>query len=385
MHLYLTWWRWLRESLAGAETLVVNMDETSVQHEYSAKRGFVCNLASETANSAHGFFLPMTAAATRAHTTLVAMITPDSAMQPYLPQILIPNHRKTTKAEYEVYDKLGAPIVTWHECNGWVDQHLMCDILTLLRREVRKVRAGCQIIFLMDGASQHVSEKVLQHAARLQIVLILIPAQCTWLLQPLDVEVFLLFKEDLRNRQVQERLEEEDAMISAPARIRILSETIRRVLVEASHSKAFARTALPANVEGVPVRSSIQKYMPSEPIEARALTPAELTILIGRNRQKEVYGKFFNRPSKIMRELEQMSGAEPSLHAAVLEAHEEVFSGEVHVSQRIPPSPPPMPPPGEPPSSQVSASQASLPGPIAHFTRAQVRARRHAAESASQH
>ena len=381
------WWRWLTDNLVGANTVVVNMDETSVQHEYSAKKGFVCNLATEAVNSAHGFFLPMKEPATRSHTTLVAMVTPDAEMQPYLPQILIPNHDRTSKAEYTHYAQLGQPILVWKNCTGWVDTGLMCDILTQLRRCVRDQRgAGCQIVLLLDSASQHVSGKVLRHAAQLRIILVLVPAQCTWLLQPLDVEVFLHFKEDLRKRQTLERLEAEDAIINAPARIRILGETIRKILVEANHAKAFARTGLASAAQNVAMRRSIQRYMPPpEAIESRALTKAELEILVGRRRVVEIHAKFFRRPERVIQELQALAAEGHAAPPAQQNADAEVNSGELHVSQRLPPSPPPMPPPGSAPASQVPSSPAQSDGPIAHHTRAQMRARRQAEQASQQH
>ena len=87
------------------------------------------------------FFLPMKASATRSHTTLVAMVTPDAEMQRYLPQILIPNHDRTSKAEYTHYAQLGQPILLeeLHRVGGhWLDVRHTHAVETLCQRPTRR-------------------------------------------------------------------------------------------------------------------------------------------------------------------------------------------------------------------------------------------------------
>jgi len=57
----------------------------------------------------------------------------------------------------------------------------------------------------MDCASQHANVTVLNHCARLQLHVILIPSGMTWLLQPLDSHVFAGLKRDLAQAQSRER------------------------------------------------------------------------------------------------------------------------------------------------------------------------------------
>ena len=55
--------------------VVVNMDETAVQHEYEARKGFVIDMNQQERSAAGCFFSPLKMAKTRAHTTYVAFIT----------------------------------------------------------------------------------------------------------------------------------------------------------------------------------------------------------------------------------------------------------------------------------------------------------------------
>ena len=45
-------------------------------------------------------------------------------------------------------------------------------------------------MLVMDAASQHLAADVVAHAARRHIMILLLPARLTWLLQPLDTHVF---------------------------------------------------------------------------------------------------------------------------------------------------------------------------------------------------
>ena len=117
---------------------------------------------------------------------------------------------------------------------------------------------------------------------------------------------------------------------------------------------------------------------PPEAIESRALTNAELEILVGRRRVVEIHAKFFRRPERVIQELQALAAEGHAAPPAQQTTDAEVNSGELHVSQRLPPSPPPMPPPGSAPASQVPSSPAQSDGPIAHHTRARMRARRQA-------
>ena len=66
--------------------------------------------------------------------------------------------------------------------------------------EVLKLYPGKQGILLLDCAPSHLPKEVMQAAKRQKVQLVYIPAQCTDVLQPLDICAFAGFKAFLRAR-----------------------------------------------------------------------------------------------------------------------------------------------------------------------------------------
>lgn len=66
------------------------------------------------------------------------------------------------------------------------------------------------LFLVMDGCSSHYSNKAVEVASTLGILMILLPANATHLLQPLDVAVFSPFKRKL-SRLIDEAIEEDDS------------------------------------------------------------------------------------------------------------------------------------------------------------------------------
>ena len=341
--------------------VVINMDETAVQHEYEARKGFVLDMCPREMTAAGCFFSPLAMCKTRSHTTLVASICRDDAIQPHLPQILLPNKNRTTSAEMDMLKAIPSPVVTWTETTGWVNSDVFRDILTAIRRAVREVRPNATIVLFMDGASQHISNACLAHAARLQIILVLIPSQLTWLLQPLDVIVFKGFKDLMRDKQTRSRVDSARGIFTDSTRIRVLGETIHETLVMKPWASAFERTGISTSLQHL--KSDIARYLgaPST-IAPRPLAADELQLLIGRARA-DMVRRFFRTPQTALdrREQPDLAGADAD-HAHPPEEAEAV----VHMppaTETTPETLPAVPPPAAPPSATT---------PIALRTRSRV-------------
>ena len=120
---------------------------------------------------------------TRSHATLLACIVDDSDIQRYIPQFLLTKDSALNRLEKEKLRNLPRP--TWISgTDGWVTAHHLKGLLTTLRRVIRIHRPAKQIVLVMDCASQHANVTVLNHCARLQLHVILIPSGMTWHLQP---------------------------------------------------------------------------------------------------------------------------------------------------------------------------------------------------------
>jgi hypothetical protein len=95
-----------------------------------------------------------------------------------------------------------------------------------------------------DAASAHLATTVENHAARLQVHLLVIPAGLTYLLQPLDTHVFALLKRRLSALQQERRALHEDGLMTATTWIETLANAVEQVLVNRSWDHAFPANGL---------------------------------------------------------------------------------------------------------------------------------------------
>ena len=178
------WWIWkewlLLEALATEDVVIINLDETALQHHYHGRRGNMIKCirrGNAVIGARRSFAEKVDTSKTRAHTTLVAMICNDNALQKYLPQILLPGSktRPCSRAQEALFAGIGAPVETWKDTTGWVNGEIFQRILTRIRAAVRSRRPAAKVLLVIDAACQHIGQDVLRHAARLGLFLLLIP------------------------------------------------------------------------------------------------------------------------------------------------------------------------------------------------------------------
>ena len=295
--LFFSWFQWLHKEFADDSYILLNMDETSVQHEYVQKKGMVVQDAPQRRAAGDGFFMPMKIAGTRSHTTMVAFICNNDFMQPHLPQFVLPNKNIMTMQDWAAYGALPFPVHVMKESNGWVDADIMMRMLTIVRRSIRQFFPSTPIVLLLDSASQHLSNAVLAKARMLNVILLLVPGQLTWLLQPLDVEVFRTFKEVLRTLQFHAREEHEAGLLPVTQRVAALQAAIEQVLINGAFAQVFEKCGYTDHNRIL--HKKIKQYI-AAPHEAppRIMTDAEMVNLIGRNRLK-MSEKFFATPKRL--------------------------------------------------------------------------------------
>jgi hypothetical protein len=224
-------------------------------------------------------------AGTRAHCTLVAFVTDDAALQKTLPQIFLPatKTRALSRVEQARFHEMEKPLEYWLGTGGWVTAELFKDILTRLRAACRQVRGNARILLWMDAASQHVGVDVLNHAARLHIYLVLVPAGLTWLMQPLDVYVFAKLKTAMRDGHRKLRAGREEGWLPAGEWITVTSQAVRSILVDKDWSMVFGKLGMGNDVG--PTNERLRRYMkPAAEVEARAPSDTDIEKLLGRHR-----------------------------------------------------------------------------------------------------
>ena len=301
--------------MANENYIMLNLDETSLQNDYIQKRGYVVDMLPEQRTIAGCFFQRVTMSDTRSHTTLVAAIAAKPGVRRHIPQILIPNDSKITVAERSFYSSLQFPVEVMLGHHGWVNTEVMKKLLTRYRRAVRAIDAEARLVLLMDSASQHISNDVLRHAQMLGVVILLIPGKLTWLLQPLDVSVFRVFKDNLKKKLLHIRMADDRGLVSIEQRIIAVHDTILEVLIDMDWSASFPKVGASLHLEDL--RATVKRLLPG----VLALVPAELNIeqiedVIGRHRL-EIDGRLFRLPRRIIdqRTESQMSLEMPPMPA----------------------------------------------------------------------
>ena len=148
------WWIWkewlLLEALATEDVVIINLDETALQHHYHGRRGNMIKCirrGNAVIGARRSFAEKVDTSKTRAHTTLVAMICNDNALQKYLPQILLPGSktRPCSRAQEALFAGIGAPVETWKDTTGWVNGENFQRILTRIRAAVRSRRPAAKV------------------------------------------------------------------------------------------------------------------------------------------------------------------------------------------------------------------------------------------------
>jgi hypothetical protein len=352
----------LQEVFAGEALVVINMDETAVRHEYNSKAGNVIGLGRRVCSRARWCEERIAVSETRAHCTLVAFVTNHAPLQQHLPQIFLPSSAKRplTAAEDAKFTSLAAPMETWRGTGGWITAEIMMRLLTRIRQAVRAQMGMVKILLWLDAATQHVSVDVLNHAARLQIYMLLVPASLTWLMQPLDVYVFSKFKGLLRELQRTGRKNAPDAKLPPNEWITLTGEAVQRLLVHTDWSHAFGKLGMgPA---GHILNQRLAPYMlPAAELVPGPPTDADAVMLLGRHRV-DVAKHFVNGPNLLLTRraeaaLAAAAGAAAHPEAAAAAALAPAGPHEVPPalrlrrlpSLRVPPEvhvrPPPLPPP----------------------------------------
>ena len=341
MHVFAVWAQWLRNSLAADNDLVfINLDETSVERLVPHRFGNVVRVPREGAGAA-AVYERISRRDTHGHLTLVGLVTATAELQQYLPQLLLPKDANLSVAERAAFAAVPAPLEWFRGSAGWVTAANFPAILTRIRRAVHGRRPRCVIVLVLDCAPQHLADNIINHARRLRIVLLYVPARLTWLLQPLDTHVFALLKRRLHALQLDARGDSVDGVLHGTEWLGLLCQAVQEVMARANWSAAFAGNGVSAGP--ATMRGRVLEFLSATlPLPLRAPTHAEVLEVIGGRRPL--------LPAKLL--------ALPTQLAALGGA------ARVPIGRRLPP--PPLPPPAEAPPE---SSSSSAPMPISARTR----------------
>ena len=123
------------------------------------------------------------------------MICTEPELQPLLPQVMLVGD-KTLRKQDEAAVKASLPdnVYLLRQQKGWTNAETQAEIVTLTKRALGAHLERYQVIWLSDACKAHMAAEVMDALAAAGFWHSIIPANLTWLLQPLDVTTFVLFK-----------------------------------------------------------------------------------------------------------------------------------------------------------------------------------------------
>ena len=342
VHIFQSWVKWLRQhAFEHEEVIVVNMDESAVQHEYHAVAGNAITFGRRECAEMRWCEDKVKRSNTRAHCTLAGFICNREDLQKHMPQVFLPSskNRPLSRAEQAAFDALEPPLVCWTGTGGWVNADLMKRLLTALRASIRRVAAGAKILLWMDAASQHVSVDVLNHAARLQIYLLLVPASLTWLCQPLDVYVFARLKAAFRDRHRLHRKTSPTGQLAPAEWIQVTARVVKQVLVDTSWHETFSKLGVwEAHAE--PNRRWGAYAKPAAEVIPKAPNDDEIEMLVGRHRL-DLARRFVDGPLRVRAGRVAAAAADGDAHLHDIAAPAPAVPRAVRLMPPAAPLPPP--------------------------------------------
>ena len=282
VRIYLQWVMWVFDTvLHGKPYVIVNMDETSVSNLTSMKAGYVSKGAKAPSSRMREHKPDRDS--TDLKTTLLGAVCSDPLLQPHLPQILLPKYaqkKEPPRRLKEYYEALGYPIEAWHETCGNNTTETVKTWLTTLRKVVHAFNPRLWIILLIDVCTCHLCEDTLKKIRSLGMLVVFIPARCTWFLQPLDVYVYAWLKRVLRRMYTTARLHAADGLLRNSDWVPMTGRAIHQVLTHVDWTNAFRRCGICNDVTRF--RPILQNLLRQEPLVAERPNDQQLRCLLNK-------------------------------------------------------------------------------------------------------
>jgi len=198
----------------------------------------------------------------RMYFTHVAFICNEPSLQPILPQVIFVGASALTKAQFLALEaELPDNVYLKRMPKGWnnADEHkVIIQLLAMILAE----HSDLQPIIAFDAAPLHLAPKVLSEIATSGILSVLVPAKCTWLVQPLDRSVFFKFNFYLKQEFAGTFVNGTPNADKMPRMIRLVISAIRYVLQRYRWEFAFMQTGLWGDQSAV--SSSIKRDLHSQ-------------------------------------------------------------------------------------------------------------------------
>lgn len=219
----MAFWQWCNYALkdAGAEPLVINVDESSIGFHWGALSGTVVRQG-----------VPMDkvkSQALKARATYICAVTHDPEAQQLLPQVLLGNKRLFPAAFARHAAELCPRVVVWRENSAWNTHRLMARYLRLLCDRLGAILESRQVLLLLDLAPCHLHDSLFDLAYSLGLRLLFVPPGMTSLLQPCDTHIFAAFKHNVQESWRRRRAAAPDGQVSLELWLEIVANATKKL------------------------------------------------------------------------------------------------------------------------------------------------------------
>lgn len=178
-----------QQVLAAQEPLWLNADESAIGYSFPGLKGNIIQKKQWHAGESQPTE-KQSKAELRGNITYLALACNQEAMQAQLPQLLIGNKRRFTRALMAtITGDTPGNVVILRENSYWMTSAIMHQVLSKIHDGLKETFKEKQVVLMVDTARSHLTREVIKHAGSLGIEILIVPAGLTWLLQPLDVSI----------------------------------------------------------------------------------------------------------------------------------------------------------------------------------------------------
>ena len=223
------------------------------------------------------------------HTTYLALVCDCAALQPLLPQVILARYTQNVSLPatlQALYRSCGFPFEFWNGSAGRVTSAIFRKWATRVRQAIGSFNPGAWIVLILDCATSHLDRASIGHLRRLGILVVIVPAKMTWLLQILDVYAFGKIKRELRQAEARARISSPTGQITPGTLMKLATTVIRRELINCDWSRFFGR--LGAGETCSDLSSPVADLLAGTDVVPALPTRAEFALLINRPADSDV-------------------------------------------------------------------------------------------------
>ena len=203
-------------------------------------------------------------------------------LQRLLPQVFLHKEGSASVAAPPGQSPQPGKEAEWSNKTGTIDSRVLRRWIYTLRATIDAYASNLWVILVLDCCPVHISRQFLQYCCRLGILLLILPARCTWFIQPLDVYVFGPLKRRLASalaaRRASGLLNIDAGAVPWPRQQHAEAKTFLQCI---DGLRCLERCGLHLDIHmwREPLRSMVVGY----DVKARLPTADELAVLLGRS------------------------------------------------------------------------------------------------------